>query len=145
MTRWHIRDHAGMIAALAQIGQAHPPFVLTLKVGEETRRDRQNRFAFEAYQQIAKLLGDRSVDDVRAETKLRVGVPIMRADDYFRERYDSHVKGLPYETKLALMVDPFDFPVTRIMTVKQMAEYITKMLAYWDAQGASVCLPEYDV
>jgi len=136
---WHIRDHAALQSALAHIGQAQPPFVLTLKPGEETRRDRQNRFAFEA-------LGDRETDEVRAETKLRIGVPILRSeDDYFRERYDSHAKGLPYETKLALMVEPFDFPVTRLMTVKQMNTYITKMLAYWDAQGASVMLPEYDL
>jgi hypothetical protein len=144
--RWHIRDHAALQSALAQIEQAQPPFVLTLKPGEETRRDRQNRFAFEAYKQIAAILGDRETDEVRAETKLRIGVPILRAeDDYFRERYDSHAKGLPYETKLALMVEPFDFPVTRLMTVKQMNTYITKMLAYWDAQGASFAIPDYEI
>lgn len=145
-TRWHIRDHAAMQTALAQIGQAQPPFVLTLKMGEEKRRDRQNRFAFEAFNQIAQILGDRETDDVRAESKLRIAVPIMRdEDEYFRDKYDAHVKGLPYETKLALMVEPFDLPVTRLMSVKQMAQFITKMLAYWDAQSASAMLDRYDL
>lgn len=145
VTRWHIRDHAALVAALAQIGQAQPPFTLTMKPGKEPRRDRQNRFAFEMYGQIARILGDRDTEDVRAETKLRIGVPIMRLDDDFRAAYDQHVRGLPYETKLALMVEPFDFPVTRLMTVAQMAEYITKALAYWDAQGASAMMERYDL
>ena len=143
---WNIRSHADMQTALAQIGQAQIPCTLTLKPGEEKRRDRQNRFAFEAYKQIAQILGDRSVDDVRAECKLHCGVPMLRVeDDDFREKYDHHVRGLPYETKLAIMVEPFDFPVTRLMSVKQMARYITAMLAHFDAQGASVMLPDYDL
>lgn len=143
--RWRITDHAALISALAQIGAIQPPFHITVKEGDEPRRDRQNRFAFEAYKQVAKILGDRDAEEVRAETKLRVGVPIMRVDDDFREKYDTHVKGLPYETKLALMVEPFDFPVTRMMSVKQMADYITRMLAYWDAQGASAMMERYDL
>ena len=144
--RWHIRDHAALQIALSQIGEAQPPFMITLKPGEEKRRDRQNRFAWEAYKQIAAILGDRSADDVRAESKLHCGVPILRAEDEaFREKYDQHVRGLPYETKLAIMVEPFDFPVTRLMSVKQMANYITAMLSHWDAQGASGMLPDYDL
>ena len=144
--RWHVKDHAALMVALGQIVQVQPPLIITVKEGEETRRDRQNRFAFEAYKQIAKILGDRPADDVRAETKLHIGVPILRGeDDYFRAKYDDHMRGLPYETKLAMMVEPFEFPVTRLMTVKQMAEYITQMLAYWDKQGASFALPDYDI
>ena len=144
--RWHIRDHAALQIALSQIGEAQPPFTLTLKPGEEKRRDRQNRFSHEAYNQIAAILGDRSADDVRAECKLHCGVPLLRAEDEaFREKYDQHVRGLPYETKLAIMVEPFEFPVTRLMSVKQMASYITSMLSHFDAQGASVMLPDYDL
>jgi len=143
---WNIRSHSDMQTALAQIGQAQIPCTLTLNTGEEKRRDRQNRFAFEAYKQIAQILADRSVDDVRAECKLHCGVPMLRVEnDAFREKYDQHVRGLPYETKLAIMVEPFDFPVTRLMSVKQMARYITAMLAHFDAQGASVMLPDYDL
>ena len=144
--RWHVRDHAALGSVVAFLAQARPPYVVTFKAGEETRRDRQNRFAFEACKQVAKILGDRTVNDVRAESKLHIAVPILRAeDDDFRAKYDRVIMPMPYETKLELMVEPFDFPVTRLMTVKQMAEYITRMLAHWDANGASVMLPEYDL
>ena len=144
--QWHINDHAALMAALGQIVQVSPPLVLTLKIGEETRRGRQNRFAFETYKQVAKILGDRTVGDVRAESKLCVAVPIMRAtDDDFRAKYDAMIRPLPYEHKLAMMVEPFDFAVTRAMTVKLMNEYITRLLAYWDGQGASVMLPDYEI
>ena len=142
---WHIQDHAALMAALGQIVQVQPPFVLTIKMGEETRRDRQNRFAFEAYKQVAKILGDRTVSDVRAESKLHIGVPIMRQDDDFRAKYDAMIRPLPYEHKLAMMVEPFDFAVTRAMTVKLMNEYITRLLAYWDAQGAPAMLDRFDL
>ena len=142
---WNIKDHAALMAALGQIVQVSPPLVLTIKMGEETRRDRQNRFAFEAYKQIAKILGDRDANDVRSETKLHIGVKIMREDDDFRQLYDSMIRPLAYEHKRAMMVEPFDFAVTRSMTVKQMAQYITQMLAYWDKQGASAMLDRFDL
>jgi len=144
--RWHVRDHAALGSVVAFLAQAQPPYVVTFNAGEETRRDRQNRFAFEAYNQIAKILGDRTAEDVRAESKLHIGIPILRAhDEDFRAKYDRVIMPMDHEAKLAVMVEPFEFPVTRLMTVKQMAEYITRMLAHWDKQGASVMLPEYDL
>ena len=144
--RWHIQDSEALMAALGEIVQIPTPLVITAKQGEETRRDRQNRFAFEAYNQIATILGDRDTSDVRAESKLHIGVPVMRAaNPDFCAAYDEMIRPLPYEHKRAMMVEPFDFAVTRIMTVKLMAEYITQMLAHWDAQGASVMLPDYEI
>jgi len=119
------------------------PLSVTAKHGEEKRRDRQNRFAFETYKQIAELMGDRRPSDVRAETKLQIGVPIMREESAdFREKYDRILKPMPYETKLELMVEPMEFPVTSLMSVKAMTRYISEMLAHWDAQGAPVMLPD---
>jgi hypothetical protein len=142
--RWRVRDPSDLIPALAFIGQAQPPYVITFKAGEESRRDQQNRFAFEAYAQIAAILGDRTPNDVRAETKLHCGIAIMRQDDDFRAKYDAMIRPLPYETKLAMMIEPFDFAVTRLMTVRQMTAYISQMLTYWDERGASVMVPDFD-
>lgn len=144
-SRWTIIDGSDLGKVLSFLAQAPMPYTLIFKAGEETRRDAQNRFAFEAYKQIAKILGDRDASDVRAESKLHIGIPIMREDsDDFRAKYDSIVRPLPYESKLALMVEPFDFAVTRLMTVKQMSRYISDMLGYWDQHGASVMLPEFE-
>ena len=141
--RWHIRDHATLGVALAHIEAAQLPCVVTIKEGEEKRRERQNRFSHEVYAQVARLLGDRSTSDVRAESKLHVGVAILRAhDEAFRAKYDQHIKPLPYETKLAVMVEPLELPVTSLMGVKVMAEYLTALLQYWDDRGASAMMPE---
>lgn len=141
--RFHIKCGEDWARAMHFASAMPMPFTVTFKQGEETRRDRQNRFAFEAYSQVAGILGDRTANDVRAETKLRVGIPILRGeDDDFRDKYDRIVKPLPYEAKLATMVEPFDFPVTRLMTVEQMTKYISGMLQHWDTQGASVMMPD---
>ena len=142
-----VSDGPSLGAFIARLGDTPHPFTATIKIGEEPRRDRQNRFAFEAYKQIAMILGDRPSSDVRAETKLRIGVPLMREQsEAFREKYDRLIRPIySYEQKLELMIEPFDFPVTRLMTVKQMAEYITQMLAHWDAQGASAMITRYDL
>ena len=140
---WHISkldDTGPVIGALIKLT---PPYTVTIKEGEEPRRDRQNAFAFQAYSDIAKILRDRDPMEVRAETKLHIGVPIMREEnEQFRAQYDRLIRPMDYEDKLALMVEPMDFPVTRMMNVKQMSRYITNMLRHWDARGAVVMMPE---
>lgn len=138
----------GQSRADALLAVSSAPLGASVVVNEkgEKRRDRQNRFSHEVYRQVAKMLGDRSQTDVRAESKLHIGTPILRAHDPdFRAKYDEHIKPLPYETKLAVMVEPFDFPVTSLMTVKVMAEYITALLQYWDERNAPAMLDRYDL
>lgn len=145
MTQWTVKSGEDLGRVLAFLAQSEPPYTITFKAGEEKRRDAQNRFIYEAYDQIAKMLGDRTASDVRAETKLHCGIPIMRNEnDAFREKYDRLLKPFPYETKLELMVEPMEFPVTSLMNVKQMSRYITDMMAYWDSNGASVMLPDFE-
>lgn len=132
--------------ALLAVSQAPQGAFVTIKEDGEKRRDRQNRFAFEVYNQVSKILGDRTPSDIRAESKLCVGVPILRANsDDFRERYDRIVRPLPPENKLELMTEPIELPVTSLMTVKVMAEYITQLLQYWDERGAPAMLERYDL
>ncbi len=143
---WQITDENRSIMGILQcLSDAAPPFFVTFQAGEEKRRTRQNSFVFEAYSQIADMLDDHTASDVRAISKLHVGVPILRAEDEaFRAKYDERVKPFPYEQKLAFMVEPFEFPVTSLMSVRQMSEYIRQMLAFWDQRGASVMLPDFE-
>ncbi len=142
---FQITEKASIIHLLAFIGQAAPPFFVTFQAGEEKRRTRQNNFVYEAYGQIAGMLDDHTASDVRAISKLHVGVPILRAEDEaFRAKYDERVKPFPYEQKLLFMIEPFEFPVTSLMSVRQMSEYIRQMLAFWDSKGASVMLPDFE-
>ncbi len=54
----------------------------------------------------------------------------------------THVKPLPYETKMALMVEPFDFPVTRIMTVDQERRFLDDVFRFYTEQGIVLTDPD---
>ena len=143
---WHITDAGQLASVIAYLKQAKPPFRVTIQPGEERRRSRQSRFVYEAYARIAEALGDHTPSEVRAITKLCVGVPILRAEDEaFREKYDAKVRPFPYEQKLEFMLEPWDFPVTRLMSVRQMSDYIRQMLQFWDERGApGLMLSEFE-
>jgi hypothetical protein len=108
----------------AFLKKATLPMVVGWKKGDE-EITRQNRTAFMWYAEISAELGDQTPTEVRAYCKLHLGVPIRReVDEDFRAEYDQIVRPLPYEHKLKLMVEPFDFPVTREFTVPQMTRYL---------------------
>lgn len=117
------------------------PFTADIIKGRK-RTQEQNRLAFKWYGEIAEQLEDRTRDEVRAECKLEIGVPIMREREEFREKYDSIVRPLPYEQKIALMVEPFDFPITRLMTTEQLTRYLDEMMRRWSGRGVVLTMPE---
>ena len=89
------------------------------------RTESQNELSFAYYNMLARQDNQGDVNHYRAECKLRYGVPIMREDDKFCAKYDALIRGrFSYEEKLALMVEPFDFPVTRLMNKEQFSRFI---------------------
>lgn len=118
------------------------PFTVTIAKGKK-RTVAQNRLQHLWMNEIAQQKGDMTPDDVRAYCKLRIGVPILRAqNEMFRERYDEAVKALSYEQKIALMSEPLDLPVTRIMTTKQKTEYLDAIHRHFSEQGIILTMPE---
>lgn len=106
------------------------------------RKDAQNRLAQRWFNDIASQLGDQDREGVRAECKLRFGVPILRAEnEAFRLSYDRVMKHLPYEEKVAA-IRAFDMPVTRLMTVKQMTEFMDAVQREYLPQGVRLTDPE---
>jgi len=117
------------------------PITVTWTQGSP-RSTAQNRLAQRWFTDIATQLGDQTHEDVRAECKLRFGVPILRAEnEAFRISYDRVIKALPYEQKLDA-IKAFDMPVTRLMTVKQMTAFMDEMQRHWTAQGVRLTDPE---
>ena len=93
--------------------------------------------------EISDQLGDRTPEEVRGYCKLAIGVPILRAEsETFREQYDRVIKPLPYEQKLAVMMEPLDLPVTRYMTTKQKAQYLDAVFKHFTEQGVVLTQPE---
>jgi hypothetical protein len=63
-------------------------------------------------------------------------------DPEFREIYDTHIKPLTYEAKLALMQPPIDLPVTRRMTAPVMSLFMDQVFQRWTREGVFLTKPE---
>lgn len=122
------------------IQQQELPVTVSIKTGGK-RTARQNKLNRLWMTEIADQLGWSS-EDARAYCKLHIGVPVLREDDEeYREQYDRVFKPLPYETKLDLMREPMDFPVTRMMSTKQQARYLDEIFRHFSEKGVALTLP----
>ena len=132
-------DHIQALAIL--LGGRKMPITVTWAQGT-SRSHAQNRLSQRWFSDVATQLGDQTHEDVRAMCKLHFGVPILRAEnEAFCTSYDRTMKHLPYEDKLAA-IKAFDLPITRIMTVKQMSNFMDAMQQHWTEQQVRLTDPE---
>jgi hypothetical protein len=118
------------------------PFTTTMTDGKH-RTDHQNKLQRQWVAEISQQLGDMTPEEVRGYCKLAFGVPILRQEnDAFRAAYDATIKPLNYEAKLRLMMEPFDFGVTRIMTTRQKTAYLDAVHRHFSEQGVVLTNPE---
>lgn len=115
---------------------------LTLRIEAVGKRTaRQNRLNRQWMIDIAEHLGDQP-EYWRGYCKLHFGIAILKAEDAdFAKEYDEVVKPLPYEMKLKLMQEPFDFGVTRRMTVKQQTAYLDSVHRDFSERGVALTDP----
>ena len=117
------------------------PFTLSVSKGGK-RSVKQNRLQMLWLNEISQQKEDTTVEEIRAYCKLTIGVPILRAEnETFREKYDAVVKRLPYEQKIALMMEPLDFPVTRLMSTKQATAYLDGLHRHFSEKGITLTDP----
>jgi hypothetical protein len=137
-----IEDEHGRKTLLRFIEAQELPFSVNLSQGKR-RSLEQNKLQRMWMSEIAEQLGDRTPEDVRGECKLTFGVPILRAEnEKFRAEYDRLIRPMPYESKVALMKEPIDFPVTRLMTSKQKAQYLDAIVQHYSGIGVALTVPE---
>lgn len=123
------------------LSQRKRPFTVDIASGKH-RTTEQNHLQRLWLNEAAEQLGDRTPEELRAFCKLTLGVPILRNENEdFREKYDAVVKGLPYETKLAIMSEPLDLPVTRLMKTDQKTRYLDAMFRFFSEQGVVLTIP----
>jgi hypothetical protein len=132
-------EHVDALAAMLRARKL--PITVTWAQGA-LRAAAQNRLAHRWFADIAGQLGDQTTEEVRAECKLRFGVPILCADgEAFAASYQRTLGGLSHEHKLdAIMA--FDMPVTRLMTVKQMTAFLDQVQREFTRQGVRLTDPE---
>jgi hypothetical protein len=118
------------------------PFTVEIVKGRR-RSVEQNRLQRLWTNEIAEQLGDRTPEEARGYCKLTIGVPILRAEnELFCLAYDKLIRPRPYEEKLALMMEPIDFPVTRKMTTGQKTRYLDGIVQHFGEQGVVLTQPE---
>ena len=110
--------------AILTLTNAKLPIVMTTKPYTHDRSSEQNALGHVWYAQVAATLREDTAEGIKCYCKLHFGVPILREDPDFRERYDSTLKGLTYEQKLKIMVW---FPVTSLMKVEQKSLYLEQI------------------
>jgi hypothetical protein len=112
------------------------PVRVVIGPDSEKRRDKQNRLSHGWYPVMgAGYHLDRH--EMKAFCKLNFGVPIMREDADFNAFCTVGLDHLTYDQKLDAMLF---IPVTSLMKVKQMAEYLTTMDR--EAANRGVVLPQ---
>lgn len=137
-----IRQHWDIDALAKLLASRKLPVTVTIAAGIPRTVD-QNKLQRKWCGEVAEQLGDRTAEEVRGDAKLRFGVPILRAENpSFAEKYDRLIKPRPYAEKLELMMEPMDFPVSRLMTTKQKTAYLDAFAAFYVAQGVRLTIPE---
>lgn len=116
--------------------EAQPlPMVVSMSKGGK-RTLAQNKLQRKWIGEISDQLGDQTPEEVRGYCKLTIGVPILReGNEAFRDKYDAMVRPLPYEQKIAFMMLPFDFAVTRLMSTKQHTQYLDGVHRHFSEKG----------
>lgn len=118
------------------------PCTVNVKKGKD-RTIEQNRLQRLWINEAVEQLGDETAEEKRAYCKLHFGVPILRAEsEEFAAAYDKYIRPLPYETKLAYMAVPLDFPVSRLMTTRQTHEYLERIRGHFESQGVRLTIPD---
>lgn len=143
MTTRIIRSH-DEVDGLSRLLKARAlPVTVHITAGED-RTGQQNALAFRWFTEVAEQLGDRTASDVRAHCKLHHGVGMLHVEnDDFREQWDRLIRDrFTYEEKLALMLPPHDYPVSRLMNVKQMSRWMDAVHAEYAGMGVRLTDPE---
>ena len=119
------RQKANAAAAVATVAISdQKPYSVKIQPYSEKRRSAQNRLSYMWYSEIAKQGGEYTDDEIRQISKLRYGIPILLLDEDFAAYWEKVAPLFPtYEQKLNELVPRT--PVTSIMDVKQMSQYLS--------------------
>lgn len=102
---------------------------------KELRRNAQNALGFHWYKELEQQ-GDMTAIEYRAKCKLHFGVPILKEQEPDQAaRIDKIFESLNYEQKIEVMLEPFDFPITRLLSVKNYSRYLREIELYAGKKG----------
>lgn len=139
MTTRTVKNVDDLALLKVYLEQRKRPFTVDITDGRD-RSAEQNRLSHKWYAEISAQTGE-EVEEVRARCKLRFGLPIlMEASPEFRDLCRRRIKPLSHEERIEVIRD-FDIPVTRLMNVEQMTEYLDTMFRYHARFGIELTVP----
>lgn len=121
------------------------PYYMNVKDGEP-RSLKQNRLYHKWMQELAEQdqTPDYDAEWFTSFCKLHFGVGILKAEDIeYAAFYDKFVRPRPYEEKFEMMREPYGFPVTSMMSMKQMTAYMDKIQQHAAQQGFILTQPDF--
>ena len=134
MTKYVITNEEAKASVLKILGGIPVPFELVIS-DKRTRTLEQNALLHKWVEELTEQRGDVESGDVKAEIKLRFGIPILRRDEpKFKETYDRLLKPISYEEKIEL-IRYMGLPVTSVMSVKQLTELLETAERYYTSKG----------
>jgi len=141
VTTWAVRTEQEREQVIKIIRGRDLPFTAELTKGLP-RSLLQNNLQRKWVQEAAAQ-GDCEAEYYRGYCKLHFGVAIMKHESpEWAEKYDRIIRPLPYEVKLEMMMVPFDFPVTRAMSMKGKKKYLDQMYDYFTGKGFTLTDPD---
>lgn len=141
MPTWRVKNEMDRKNAVRVVESRALPFTMEVVKGEK-RSNKQNKLQ-RLWLNEAAAQGDHTAEEYRAYCKLRFGVAIMKSQsELFAEKYDRIIKPMDYSVKLEMMMEPFDFPITRLMSVANEKKYLDQMYLYFTSQGFVLTNPE---
>lgn len=140
--RRFIKTEQDKSALIAFIQHSDKPMTVSIEKGIIGKRSiEQNKLQRLWINELAEQ-GDMTAEEYRAFCKLHFGVPILRNEnEKFRQVYDDKIKWRSYQDKLMFMAEPFDFPVTRLMTIKQHKAFLDEIYIYFIGLGFTLTDP----
>jgi len=141
MTTYSVRNEYDRAQTVKRLQSLPWPMTVTIQSGAP-RSIEQNRLQ-RLWMGELEDQGDMTREEYRGYCKLHFGVEIAKEHPAFADAYDKHMRPLPYETKLAMMQEPLDFPVTRVMTTKQKKRYLDKIHNHFTSLGFRLTDPDW--
>lgn len=128
------------IGILRKTWEENKYLTMTITTGKK-RSVMQNANIYGWYKQVSTEEGEYSPEQVRRFCKYHYGVPILRASDlqvkmdnemiYYDEFCRIVLDQLPYESRIEAMRF---YPVTHLMTTKQLKEYELEIQRHYDGR-----------
>ena len=141
MSTWAVRTEEDRKRVLKVIEHRDLPCTVEIVKGAP-RSIEQNKLQRKWMNEAAEQ-GDQTSEEYRAWCKLNFGIPIMcEQSPLFAEQWKRLFSHLSYEDKLALMAEPIDYPVTRLMLSKMKKTYLDRVYTHFTGMGFRMTNPD---